>query len=99
MSDTPVIIAVPKSHLVGLVLTFFFGPLGLLYASPIASVVMIILTLIVGFFTFGLGLILGWLISIIWSILAIILHNRKANAKSRAHTSTSAKPDDGAGEE
>lgn len=66
-----------KSMGIALVLTFFFGPLGLLYASVSGGVILLIITIIVGLVTLGLGFIIGWLASMIWAAVAVNSHNTK----------------------
>jgi len=62
---------------VALALTFFFGPLGLLYASVLGAIIMIVLTIIIGILTLGIGFILGWIGSMIWAAVAVNRHNAK----------------------
>lgn len=75
-----VVVAKQKSVGVALLLTFFFGPLGLLYASVLGGVIMIVLSLIIGFLTLGLGLIFTWLASLIWAVIALTQQNKKTAA-------------------
>ncbi len=67
-----------KSMLLALLLTLFFGPLGMLYATIGGGLIMIVVNFIVGFLTFGIGLFFTWPIMLVWTILAIRRHNRKA---------------------
>ena len=69
------IIQTPKSMGIAILLTFFFGPLGLLYATITGGVIMIILGIIVGIVTLGLGEVIIWPISIIWSAVAVKKYN------------------------
>jgi hypothetical protein len=63
---------------VAFLLTFFFGPLGMMYSTVSGALVMLGVMLIGGFFialvTFGLGLVLFWplvwVASIIWGCVA-----------------------------
>lgn len=66
----------PKDKSVGaaLFLTFLFGPLGLLYVSFGAALVMIAIALFVAFVTLGFGLILVWPTTM---ILAAVLASNK----------------------
>jgi hypothetical protein len=80
-AQTIMIVAKQKSAGIAFLLAFFFGPLGLLYASVIGGIIMIILSLIIGIFTLGIGLIIGWVISIIWAVVAVNMHNKKLLAK------------------
>jgi len=59
-----------KSMLVAFLLTFFFGPLGLLYSSVAGGIILIIIGIPIGIITFGFGLIFVWIASIIWAIIA-----------------------------
>jgi hypothetical protein len=69
----------PKSVGVAFVLTFFFGPFGMLYSTVSGALIMLAMSffggLIVGILTLGLGwLVWGpamWLTSIIWGCLAV----------------------------
>lgn len=62
----------PKDKSVGaaLVLTFLFGPLGLLYASVVGGLVMILTAVLVAVLTLGLGLLLVWPVTMIWGAIA-----------------------------
>ena len=59
-----------KSVGAALVLTFFFGPLGLLYVSVLGAILLTILAIIVAVLTLGLGLIFIWPTSMIWAALS-----------------------------
>lgn len=52
----------PRDKSVGasLVLTFLFGPFGLLYASVVGGLVMIFVWFVVGLVTLGIGLLVLW---------------------------------------
>lgn len=63
-----------KSVGAGLFLTFLFGPLGLLYVSFGAALVMIAITLFLAFVTLGFGLIVVWPTTM---ILAAVLASNK----------------------
>ena len=58
---------VDKSVGAALVLTFLFGPLGLLYVSILGGIVMIVITPIVAIATFGIGLAIVWPIIMLWA--------------------------------
>ena len=67
----------PKSMLAAVLLTIFFGPVGLLYASITGGLILLLIdVLLIPFsvFTFGLGSI-GFLLvhiaSVVWSMLAV----------------------------
>lgn len=60
-----------KSMVVGLLLTFFFGPLGLLYTNIKAGVIMTALTFLLALPTLGLTLFIGWIGSMIWAAVDI----------------------------
>ena len=73
-----VVVVSKKSVGVAILLTFFFGPLGMLYATVLGAVVMFVINLLAFFLTAGLGLLLSWPIGIIWSVVAV----RSANSAS-----------------
>ncbi len=59
-----------KSVLLSLVLTFFFGPLGMLYSTVIGAIVMLVLYLAIGIPTLGWGLTVLHPIAMIWGAVA-----------------------------
>lgn len=68
--QTVVIVAKQKGVGVAFLLAFFFGPLGLLYASVTGGIVMFFAAIIIGFITLGLGVIFVWIGCIIWAVVA-----------------------------
>jgi hypothetical protein len=66
-----------KSMGVALLLTFFFGPLGLFYSSVIGGVVMLFVGGAVMVFTAGFGAVLVWPICMIWAGVATSAHNKR----------------------
>lgn len=75
--------ATKKSLVASILLTLFFGPLGLIYSSVSGGIIMIIVSILLSIFTLGLGLLVSFPISIIWGILATNAHNAKiSNPKS-----------------
>ena len=66
-----------KSPVLAFFLTFFFGPLGLFYASITGGIVMLILDVFVAFFTFGIGLLFTNIICVIWALTAVSKYNKK----------------------
>lgn len=75
--QTVIVLGKQKSVGVAFLLAFFFGPLGLLYASVVGGIVMLILGLIIGIVTLGLGLIFVWIGCIIWAVVAANNANNK----------------------
>ena len=67
----------PKSVGISIALTLFFGPLGMFYSTIIGAITMSIITLIVGIFTMGIGLIIIWPINVIWAAIATNSYNKK----------------------
>jgi hypothetical protein len=57
------------------VLTFFFGPLGMLYATVTGGIVMLLISIVVAVFTFGLGLLITFPICMIWAAVAVSSYN------------------------
>ncbi len=69
--QTTVVQAAPqKSVGVALLLTFFFGPLGMLYSTVLGGLVMLGLDVVLGILTFGLWFIISWPIQMVWAALA-----------------------------
>lgn len=66
-----------KSIAVSLVLTFFFGPLGMLYSTVLGFVVMFVVNLVVLPITLGIGIVLTWPACMLWAALAASDHNTK----------------------
>lgn len=56
-----------KSVGAALVLTFFFGPLGLFYINVLGAVITTIVVIIVAILTLGIGLFLIWPITMVWA--------------------------------
>lgn len=72
-----IVMAQPKSPVAAAILGFFFGPLGLLYASVPAAAIMFLVNVVVGIFTLGLGLFLTWPISAVVGAVAASRHNAR----------------------
>ena len=77
-----VIVTSTKSVAISLILTFLFGPLGMLYSTISGAIIMIILSIVVAIFTVGIGLAITWPISMIWGALAVSSANNKLIAKA-----------------
>lgn len=60
---------------IAIILTFLFGPLGMFYSTIVGGIVMIVVSIIVFFITFGLGLFITWPICIIWGAIAAKNYN------------------------
>ena len=72
-----VIVQNRKSVGLSLILTFFFGPLGMLYSTITGGIIMFIVNLIFLPVTLVFGIILTWPIQIIWGVIAVNRHNSK----------------------
>lgn len=68
-----------KSTGVAFILSFFFGPLGLFYASVTGGIIMLVISIPVAIFTLGFGLIVTNIICVVWAIIAVNNHNSKAS--------------------
>ncbi len=77
-----------KNMLLGFLLTFFFGSLGLFYASILGGIIMSIIEVIViviAVVTLGIGAILfpvTHIMCIIWALVAITRHNNRLIANA-----------------
>ena len=77
-SSRPVVIVSSTKNVgIAILLTVFFGPLGMFYSTIAGAIIMGILSLIVAVLTAGLGLVITWPISILWGALAATAHNKK----------------------
>ena len=66
-----------KSMVLALVLSFFFGPLGMLYATVSGGIIMFLFSIPVVLFTGGLGLVLTLPLGMVWSAFAVNSYNNK----------------------
>jgi len=73
-----IIVGKQKSVGVAFLLAFFFGPLGLLYASVTGGIVMFFVGIVISIITLGFGIIFVWIGSIIWAVVAANNANSKA---------------------
>ena len=74
-----------KSQLIGFILTFLFGPLGLFYSSIPAALGFLIASIIFGLLTVGMALIVIWPLSIITGFFTVHRHNSEAALEERRH--------------
>lgn len=79
----PVLVGAPKSVGLALVLTFFFGPLGLLYSSVLGGIIMLVVSVTLAAVTFGVSLFLTWPICMIWGAIAASNQNAAFVMQSR----------------
>lgn len=84
MSDNQyIVMKSPKSLGIGLILTFFLGPIGLFYATISGAIIMFIIDAIfavIGFFTLGYSLIITAplvnLVCMVWAYVKINSYNK-----------------------
>jgi hypothetical protein len=77
----PTVVISTKSPGIAILLTIFLGPIGMLYSTILGAVVMFVVSVIVGFLTLGLGLLITWPVCILWAALAASGHNRRILAQ------------------
>ncbi|MBZ0200113.1 MAG: hypothetical protein K8H86_09615 [Ignavibacteriaceae bacterium] len=77
-----VIVRNEKSMLVTILLTFFFGPLGMFYSTVGGAVIMLVVSFIVGILTLGFGLIITHPTCIIWAAVAANNYNKNLGLQS-----------------
>lgn len=65
-----------KSVGASLILTFLFGPLGMLYSTVPGAIVMFILYIIIGLITLGWGIFFLHPITMIWGAVAVSNYNK-----------------------
>ncbi|MBU8579658.1 hypothetical protein [Brevibacterium luteolum] len=78
------VIVVEKNVAVATLLGFFFGPIGMIYATGIGALVMFGVNIVIGILTFGLGLFLTWPVCAIWAGVAAGNHNARARQQAYA---------------
>lgn len=59
-----------KSTILALVLCLFFGPFGMLYSTIIGAAIMLVLYIVVGILTAGIGIAVLHPIAVIWGVWA-----------------------------
>ena len=74
-----------KSHIISLILTFIFGPLGLFYSTIGGAIALTILAIAIGSITLGIGALFLWPVAMIVGFFAVNRHNRRANLDDRRH--------------
>jgi hypothetical protein len=78
-----IIVTPTKSVGISIILTVIFGPLGMFYSTISGAIIMLIISGILGFVTFGYGLIITHPICVIWGALATHSYNKKLLAGFR----------------
>ncbi len=58
-------------------LALFFGPLGMFYSTIVGAIIMMVISLVVGIPTLGLGLLITVPLGAVWAGIAAHLHNKK----------------------
>jgi hypothetical protein len=76
--------AQPKSAALAFVLTFIFGPFGMLYSTISGGLIMLVLDIILVPLTFGLILPILWPIQLVWAVVAANNANRAAGGNANA---------------
>lgn len=71
MENQTIIVKTQKSPGTAAILAFFFGPLGMLYATLSGAIIMFIITAIVAIFTLGFGLLITNPICAIWAYVKV----------------------------
>jgi hypothetical protein len=74
----------PKSAVLAFVLTFFFGPFGMLYSTVAGGLVMLLVDIILVPLTFGLILPILWPIQLVWAVVAANNANRAGGGVANA---------------
>ncbi len=71
-----VIVKSTKSVGVAILLSFFFGPFGMLYSTIAGGLIMMVVDGLAFFLTAGLGLFLTFPIGIVWAAVAASNYNK-----------------------
>jgi hypothetical protein len=75
-----------KSVVGAVLLAFFFGPLGMLYATVPGALIMFVISFVVVIATLGLGLLITLPICAIWAGIAASSHNNRLQGVSGQQT-------------
>jgi len=76
-----IIVQSQKSMGVTILLTILFGPLGMFYSTIVGGIVMLIISVLVGIFTLGVGFLITWPICIIWAAVATNDSNKQLTSR------------------
>jgi hypothetical protein len=74
-----------KSQLTGFILTLIVGPIGLFYSSSAAAIGLILLALVLGVPTMGIGAIIVWPIAILTGFYTVGKHNARVEIEEKRH--------------
>ncbi len=78
MNESKQKLTLPLKNLAGaLWFTVLLGPVGLLYATEVGGIVMIIIGLVLATSKMGLTIFLTWIVSCIWGVIATNRYNKK----------------------
>ena len=77
-----VVVKTEKSMGITILLTILFGPLGMFYSTITGAVVMLVISLLVGIFTLGLGLFITQPICVIWAAVETNKYNKSLTGKA-----------------
>jgi len=75
-----VVVKAEKSMGVTILLTFLFGPLGMLYSTVTGAIVMLVVNVLIAILTLGFGLVFTWPICIIWAAVATSNYNKSLSS-------------------
>jgi hypothetical protein len=78
-----IVVVSTKSVGLAVLLAVLFGPLGLLYSTVSGAIVMFLVNLLIGLFTFGIGLVFTWPLCGVWAYFATKSYNRALMAGER----------------
>lgn len=91
MATSTTVVVTPKPQKsvgIAILLTVLFGPLGMLYSTIAGGLIMLLISIVLGVFTMGVGSLLVWPITIIWGAVAASSHNKKQAEVTQVLTTT-----------
>ena len=71
-----IVVESKKSMGIAMILTFLFGPLGLLYSTVKGGIIMFVLSVLAIVLTAGIGLLVTWPICLVWTYTAVKKYNK-----------------------
>jgi hypothetical protein len=76
------VVTIPtKSMGTSLLLTFLFGPIGMIYSTISGALIMLVLLLLISIYAFGIWLLIIWPIQLIWAAIAVNSYNKRVMDK------------------
>ena len=70
-----IVVETKKNMGIAMILTFLFGPLGMLYSTVKGGIIMMVISVVVALLTVGVGLFVTWPVCLVWTYIAVNKYN------------------------